>query len=148
MCQLMKQNGKSQCTWQNPRKALISELASIQGQKVCVCACVCTRVLAYVNWKPVYATNALIGSPWPPHPSSPYSAELTQSLPPRKKQFKKRRGLRRDRMNAWRKLKVSIGVGAPGPMKTLLNLAFGVPQPKGNFQAQVQSQALTSYTDL
>ena len=54
-----------------------------------------------------------------------------------KRKNKRRRGLSRNRINTWRKLKGSIGFGAPVQMKTLLNLAFGVPPPKGNFQTQV-----------
>lgn len=54
-----------------------------------------------------------------------------------KRKNKRRRGLSRNKINTWRKLKGSIGFGAPVQMQTLLNLAFGVPPPKGNFQTQV-----------
>ena len=55
----------------------------------------------------------------------------------RKTKGKKRWGLSRNRINTWRKLKGSIGVGAQEQMKTLLNSASGLPQPKGNFQTQI-----------
>ena len=136
MCQLMKQNGTSQWTWQNPKKAPISELASIQGQK------------KKGIWKLWIELKVCLWNKcphWLPMISSPIIPKfcivnplLTSQEERKEKQKKKKRwGLSRNRINMGRKLKGSIGVGAQEQMKTLLNPASGVPQPKVNFQTQV-----------
>lgn len=153
MCQLMKQNGTSQWTWQNPKKAPILELASIQGQK---------KKGVWKLWIELKACLWNKGPHWLPVISSPIIPKfcivnpiLTSQLKKKKRNWKKakkergrkkrekqkeknkRWGLSRNRINTWRKLKGSTGVGVQEQMKTLLNPASGVPQPKVNFQTQV-----------
>ena len=153
MCQLMKQNGTSQWTWQNPKKAPISELASIQGQKkkgiwklwIELKVCLWNKC---PHWLPMISSpiipkfcivNPLLTSQQKKKKGiKRKKAKKKREEERKEKQKKKKRwGLSRNRINMGRKLKGRIGVGAQEQMKTLLNPASGVPQPKVNFQTQV-----------
>lgn len=154
MCQLMKQNGTSQWTWQNSKKAPISELASIQGQKkkgiwklwIELKVCLwnkCPHWLPMI-FSPIIPKFCIVNPILTSQQKKKKKKELKERKQKKREEFerkekrkKKRWGLSRNRINMWRKLKGSIGVGAQEQMKTPLNPASGVPQPKVNFQTQV-----------